>query len=470
MSVKLVRHNEVLDNVEVNHGIREYYVDPDKGFFLNGKSLPLRGVSRHQDRLGKGNALAELDHFDDYDLIMDVGANSVRLAHYQQDDYFYELCDRYGLVVWAEIPFISRMNKDPKAHENAMEQMKELIYQNYNHSSICFWGISNEITIAGDIPGLTDNLRELDELVKSIDKTRLTTMAQVSMLPMDSDHNQITDILAYNLYFGWYGGQYTDNEVWFDKFRAMHPNRAVGLSEYGCEGIISWHSNTPECKDYTEEYQAQSHEHMAKLLAERPEIWSSYVWNMFDFGCDMRDEGGVKGRNNKGLVTIDRKIKKDAFYVYKAYWSDEKFVHIASKRFAIRSDEKINIKIYSNMEKVRLFVNGEYIGEKEGKKIFIFENVSLDMGANYIKAVGISDDEEISDRTTFIREEKPFAGYIRPADEEEAKGAKNRFEDMDKESLEAEKLEFNPEFFSPDKADPEKVLALINKNLQRIKK
>jgi len=199
----------------------------------------------------------------------------------------------------------------------------------------------------------------------------------------------------------------------------MHPNRAVGLSEYGCDG---WHSNTPECKDYTEEYQAEYHEHMAKLLAERPEIWGSYVWNMFDFGCDMRDEGGVKGRNNKGLVTIDRKIKKDAFYVYKAYWSDEKFVHIASKRFAIRSDEKINIKIYSNMEKIRLFVNGEYLGEKEGKKIFIFENVSLDMGANYIKAVGISDDEEISDRTTFIREEKPFAGYIRSADEEEAEG------------------------------------------------
>lgn len=260
---------------------------------------------------------------------------------------------------------------------------------------------------------------------------------------------------------------------------------------------------------------------MAKLLAERPEIWGSYVWNMFDFGCDMRDEGGVKGRNNKGLVTIDRKIKKDAFYVYKAYWSDEKFVHIASKRFAIRSDEKINIKIYSNMEKVRLFVNGEYIGEKEGKKIFIFENVSLDMGANYIKAVGISDDEEISDRTTFIREEKPFAGYIRPADEEEAEGVKNRFDDMDKESLDVKKLEFNPEyfsikdtvedvvrndeagdilvsivnqfgtmkvkksmlgimggmlveemssFFSPDKADSEKVFALLNRKLQEIKK
>ena len=521
LSIKLIRHNEVLDNVEVNHGIREFYVDPDKGFFLNGKSLPLRGVSRHQDRLGKGNALAELDHFDDYDLIMDVGANSVRLAHYQQDDYFYELCDRYGLVVWAEIPFISRMNKDPKAHENAMEQMKELIYQNYNHSSICFWGISNEITIAGDIPGLTDNLRELDELVKSIDKTRLTTMAQVSMLPMDSDHNQITDILAYNLYFGWYGGKYTDNEVWFDKFRAMHPNRAVGLSEYGCEGIISWHSSTPECKDYSEEYQAEYHEHMAKLLAERPEIWGSYVWNMFDFGCDMRDEGGVKGRNNKGLVTIDRKIKKDAFYVYKAYWSDEKFVHIASKRFAIRSDEKINIKIYSNMEKVKLFVNGEYLGEKEGKKIFIFENVSLDMGANYIKAVGIGADEEIADRTTFIREEKPFAGYVRPADKEEESGVKNWFDDIDKESLDVKKLEFNPEyfsikdtvedvvrndeagdilvsiinqfgtmkvkksmlgimggmlveemasFFSSDKADSEKVFALLNRKLQEIKK
>ena len=521
LSIKLVRHNEVLDDVEVNHGIREYYVDPDKGFFLNGKSLPLRGVSRHQDRLGNGNALDQIDHFDDLDLILDVGANTVRLAHYQQDDYFYELCDRYGLIVWAEIPFISRMNKDPKAHENAMEQMKELVYQNYNHSSIFFWGISNEITIAGDIPGLTDNLRELDELVKSIDKTRLTTMAQVSMLPMESEHNQITDILAYNLYYGWYGGKYTDNEVWFDKFRAMHPNRAVGLSEYGCEGIISWHSNTPACKDYTEEYQAEYHEHMAKLLSERPEIWGSYIWNMFDFGCDARDEGGVQGRNNKGLVTIDRKIKKDSFYLYKAYWSDESFVHITSKRFAIRCAEKINIKIYSNMPKVRLFVNGVDLGEKEGDKIFIFENVSLNMGSNYIKALGVILDEEVVDRTTFIREEKPFVGYVRPADEEEEDGVKNWFDDIDKQSLEAEKLEFNPEFFSikdtvddvirndeagdilvsiinqfgtmktkksmlgimggmqvdemaaflnPEKVDTDKAFALINKKLQEIRK
>ena len=521
LSIKLVRHNEVLDDVEVNHGIREYYVDPDKGFFLNGRSFPLRGVSRHQDRLGNGNALDQIDHFDDLDLILDVGANTVRLAHYQQDDYFYELCDRYGLIVWAEIPFISRMNKDPKAHENAMEQMKELIYQNYNHSSIFFWGISNEITIAGDIPGLTDNLKELNALVKSIDNTRLTTMAQVSMLPMESEHNQITDILAYNLYYGWYGGKYTDNEVWFDKFRAMHPNRAVGLSEYGCEGIISWHSNTPACKDYTEEYQAEYHEHMVKLLSERPEIWGSYIWNMFDFGCDARDEGGVQGRNNKGLVTIDRKIKKDSFYLYKAYWSDESFVHITSKRFAIRGDEKINIKIYSNMPKVRLFVNGVDLGEKEGRKIFIFENVSLNMGSNYIKALGVNLDEEVVDRTTFIREEKPFAGYIRPADEEEEDGVKNWFDDIDKENLEADKLEFKPEifsikdtvddvirndeagdilvsiinqfgtmktkksmlgimggmqvdemaaFFNPEKVDTDKVFALINKKLQEIRK
>ena len=521
LNVKLVRHNEVLDNVEIKHGVREYYVDPDKGFFLNGKSLPLRGVSRHQDRLGKGNALDDMDHFDDLDLILDVGANSVRLAHYQQDDYFYELCDRYGLIVWAEIPFISRMNKDAKAHENAMEQMKELIYQNYNHSSILFWGIANEITIAGYIPGLTDNLKELNELVKSIDKSRLTTMAQVSMLPMDSDHNQITDILAYNLYFGWYSGKYTDNEVWFDEFRKMHPNRAVGLSEYGCEGIISWHSDTPVCKDYTEEYQAEYHEHMAKLLSKRLEIWCSYVWNMFDFGCDMRDEGGVKGRNNKGLVTIDRKVKKDSFYVYKAYWSKEHFVHITSKRFSIRSNEKINIKIYSNMPKVRLFVNGNDLGEKEGDKIFIFENLRLDMGANYIKAVGINDDVKRSDRTTFIREDKPFAGYIKPVEDEEEDGVKNWFEDMDTESLDVKKLEFNPEYFSikdtvedvvrndeagnilisivnqfgtmkikksilgimggmpveemdsfisDQKADPKKVFALINKKLQEIKK
>ena len=192
-------------------------------------------------------------------MIAELGANTVRLANYQHNQAFYDACDSLGLVVWAEIPFISVMSKDPKGHDNCRQQMKELIYQNYNHPCICFWGISNEITIGGDRPGLQENLEDLNKLVKELDSTRLTTMAQLSALPKESSHNQITDVLSYNHYFGWYGGDYTQNEKWLDEFHQMYPDRPLGISEYGCEGIISWQTDDPKCKDYTEEYQAEYH-------------------------------------------------------------------------------------------------------------------------------------------------------------------------------------------------------------------
>ncbi len=397
VKAELIRHNEVLDEVQARHGFRSFRVDPEKGFLLNGKPHPLRGVSRHQDKLWVGNALSDEDHLLDAALIREIGANTVRLAHYQQSEEFYALCDAYGFIVWAEIPFISKMLPTPEAHENALTQLNELIEQNFNHSSICFWGISNEITIGGEPEKLTENLKTLNKLVHDLDSTRLSTMAAVSMLPMESEQNSITDIVAYNHYFGWYGGELSDNEKWLDEFHRKYPDRALGLSEYGCEGIITYHTDEPKMGDYSEEYQALYHEHMIKILNERPWIWGSYVWNMFDFGCDARNEGGVMGRNNKGLVTLDRRIKKDAFYLYKAYWTAEPMVHICGKRYAKRTGNTITVKAYSNMPTLVLSVNGIEIDKKTADHVFVFENIPIVNGFHTVTVTA----GEISDIAVF---------------------------------------------------------------------
>ncbi len=421
----LTVHNETLDYTSANLGVRTYTVDPQKGFFLNGVLTPLRGVSRHQDRLGQGNALTKEQHEEDVALIREVGANTVRLAHYQHNQYFYDACDRAGLIVWAEIPFISAMNADPAAHENCRSQLKELIVQNYNHPSICFWGISNEITIGGERPGLLENLRDLNALAHELDKTRLTTIAHVSMVPMESEMHQITDVLSYNHYFGWYGGEMTQNEVWLDEFHALHPDRPLGISEYGAEGIVSYHSDTPRCRDYTEEYQALYHEHMARVIDERPWLWATHVWNMFDFGCDARDEGGVKGRNNKGLMTIDRKLRKDSFYLYKAYWSDEAFVHLCGRRYAQRVGDETEIKVYSNLTQVALYVNGRLFAEQEGNKVFVFEHVPLNEGFTFLSARAGGCCESMTLEKT--ERPNPAYQYIDPEETGDETGAANWF-------------------------------------------
>lgn len=431
VTARIVRHNETVDEVSARFGVREFYVDPEKGFFLNGVSMPLRGVSRHQDRLGIGNALRKEDHEEDARLIRELGANTVRLAHYQHNQAFYDACDALGLIVWAEIPFISVMSRDPAAHENCRSQIQELVYQNFNHPSICFWGISNEITIGGELPGLVDNLRDLNALVKSMDPTRLTTMAHVSMLPKESAMNHITDVVSYNHYFGWYGGKMEQNEAWLDEFHKMKLDRPLGISEYGAEGIITYHNDAPKCRDYSEEYQALYHEHMAKVIDERPYLWATHVWNMFDFGCDARDEGGVKGRNNKGLVTFDRKIKKDSFYIYKAYWSQEPFVHLCSKRYAQRTADEITVKVYSNQPSVTLVVNGEEKETKQGSKVFLFEHVALKEGWNTLCArSGACTDSMTLEK---VKEANPAYVLI---DDDDGEYAMNWFDGIDLSSTE----------------------------------
>ena len=297
-----------------------------------------------------------------------MGANTIRLAHYQHDQYFYDLCDEKGLVIWAEIPYIS--NHMPGGRANTISQMKELVVQNYNHASIVVWGLSNEITMNGaDDPDLLENHHILNDLVHSMDKTRLTTMAAVSMAPIDSKYIQIPDCVSYNHYFGWYGGETSDNGPWFDNFHKTHPNIPIGCSEYGCEAL-DWHTSDPRQGDYTEEYQSYYHEELIKALFTRKYMWATHVWNMFDFAADARAEGGENGMNHKGLVTFDRKYKKDSFYAYKAWLSDEPFVHVCSKKYIDRVEDVTKVTVYSNQKQVELFVNGVSMGVKEAEDHF----------------------------------------------------------------------------------------------------
>ena len=369
---KLVEGEEVVDNMAVRFGCRTFEIDPDKGFILNGEEYPLRGVSRHQDRWGLGNALLPEHHREDMDLICEVGATTIRLAHYQHDQYFYNLCDERGMVVWAEIPYISAHM--PTGRENTISQMKELITQNYNHPSIVVWGLSNEISIKGSSEDLVDNHKVLNDLCHEMDKTRLTTIACVSMCDMDDPYIQIPDVVSYNHYFGWYGGDTSMNGPWFDKFHEKFPNIPIGCSEYGCEAL-NWHTSDPQQGDYTEEYQAYYHEELIKQLFTRKYMWATHVWNMFDFGADARNEGGENGQNHKGLVTFDRKYKKDSFYAYKAWLSDEPFVHICGKRYVDRVEDVTKVTVYSNQPEVELFANGESIGKQTSDVHFFYFDV-----------------------------------------------------------------------------------------------
>lgn len=369
----IVRGGETLDEVSARFGCRSFEIDPERGFILNGEEYPLRGVSRHQDRWGIGNALLPEHHEEDIDLILEVGATTIRLAHYQHDQYFYDLCDEKGLVIWAEIPYISQHM--PTARENTISQMKELITQNYNHASIVVWGLSNEITMKGaKDPDLLENHHILNDLVHEMDKTRLTTMACVSMCDMNEEYVQIPDVVSYNHYFGWYGGDTTMNGPWFDKFHATFPKKPIGVSEYGCEAL-NWHTSNPVQGDYTEEYQAYYHEELIKQLFTRKYLWATHVWNMFDFGADARAEGGENGQNHKGLMTFDRKYKKDAFYAYKAWLSDEPFVHLCGKRYVDRVEDVTKVTVYSNQPEVELFLNGESLGKKQSAEHFFYFDV-----------------------------------------------------------------------------------------------
>ena len=402
--LQLSVNGEVVDEISSRFGVRSFHVDPEKGFFLNGRAYPLHGVSRHQDRKGIGNALTRAHHREDMELIREMGCNTIRLAHYQHDQYFYDLCDEYGMVVWAEIPYIS--SHMPNGRDNTISQMKELIIQNYNHPSIVTWGISNEITIATkDKKDMLDNHHMLNDLCHEMDPSRVTTLACYAVCGPFNKSAHISDLVSWNLYLGWYTPGLFLNDLWINFFHFCYPKRPLGFSEYGCEAMPNLHSSKPRRGDHTEEYQAVYHEFMLECFKRHPYMWANHVWNMFDFAADARNQGGEPGMNHKGLVTFDRKVKKDSFYLYKAYWSEEGFVHIAGSRYVDRPEAVTKVKVYSNQPKVSLYNNGKLVAEKSGEHVFTFE-VSLE-AENNLKAVAGSFED-----TAFIRKvDKPNPAY-----------------------------------------------------------
>ncbi len=402
--VRLVKDGIPVDEVRQRFGVRSFSVDAKKGFFLNGRPYPLHGVSRHQDRKGLGNAITREMHDEDMALIREMGVNTIRLAHYQHDQYFYDLCDQYGMVVWAEIPYISEHM--PNGRQNTISQMKELIVQNYNHPSIVCWGVSNEITISTkDNKDMLDNHHVLNDLCHEMDKTRLTTLACYAMCGPFNPVAHITDLVSWNLYLGWYVPGLFLNDLWMNFFHLVYPNRPLGFSEYGAEGMPNLHSAKPRRGDHTEEYQALYHEYMLECFARHPWLWATHVWNMFDFAADARDQGGEPGMNHKGLVTFDRKTKKDSFYLYKAWWSDESFVHICSKRFVDRTESEIEVKVYSNQKTVALYADGKKLGEQTGEHVFTFR-LPL-QGEVHVKAVA----GDRIDEATFRHVDTPNPAY-----------------------------------------------------------
>lgn len=409
---RLYRLEIALDDADILNiriGFRTLAADPDRGFLLNGVPCPLHGVSRHQDRENLGWAIGPKEHREDLEIILEIGANTVRLPHYQQDEYVLDLCDEYGLAVWAEIPLNSEYLPGEKADRLIEQQLLEMICQQYNHPSICFWSIANEISIGGVSEALYAELRALNGIAKELDPNRITIMANMGSVAPKSPLWAITDAVSVNQYLGWYDGEYTDYGPFLDRLHAALPGRPLALSEYGADAVLKWHSDHPRRMDYTEEYQALVHESAWAAISQRPWLLGSWVWNMFDFAAGHRDEGGVKGRNSKGLVTYDRRVRKDAFWFYKACWSDEPFVYITGKRFTRRAGETADIKVYSNLDRVTLS-DGKTERTLEGEHVFVFTAVPLGKNETVLTARA----GECTDTLTLTRVSEPDSSYVLP--------------------------------------------------------
>ena len=404
---ELVEDGQTVDEVCLHIGYREIQMTADKGFFLNGEHVTICGVAKHQDREGCGPAATRDNLDEDMSLIREIGANAIRLSHYQHPQYFYDLCDREGMLVWAEIPMLSMPDHNPLVMENARQQIYELLMQNRHHPSIVFWGVQNEVAIMGETLGMTQRVRELNTLVKTLKPDALTASANEYTVKPRSELNQITDIQGYNLYYGWYYGEFEDLGTFFDSFHKTLPKVPIGISEYGVDSNIRLHQSNPKRQDYSEEYQNLFHEHAYPIIREREWVWGSFVWNMFEFSSPHRGFEPLYGLNRKGLVTFDRKTKKDAFYFYKAWWSDQPFVHLCGKRYEKRAEETTQIKVYSNQGRVSLEVNGQFIGSLSGSKVFCFDNVPLHPGKNTVAARSGS----LMDEMVILRVEEPEKSY-----------------------------------------------------------
>ena len=404
--VEVIVDGKVTDCVTQPLGLRFSHFDKDTGFSLNGHAYRIHGVCRHQDHGGSGWALSQQDQDEDMAILRDLGANAVRLAHYPQSDYFLQLCDRHGILAWCEIPLVDVLGKSEEFTANATVQLEEMIAQLGNHPSIMAWGLWNELQ--GGAPALPV-IAKLNELAHRLDPTRPTTAASFAgSEKWCPDAAALTDLLAINTYQGWYRGTPDGMNDALDKFRKYAPNQALAVSEYGAGASIRQHQQgmttapKPRGPWHPEEWQAIVHEAHWKAIERRPFVWGSFVWVLSDFASAGRHEGDQPGINDKGLVTRDRKVKKDAFYFYKATWSTEPIVYITSRRDAVRREARTPLKVYSNADHVKVTLNGRELppAQHEGV-IYQWQEISLEKGANVVVATAERNGKPITDRVTW---------------------------------------------------------------------
>jgi beta-galactosidase len=404
--IELRSGNNVVDSVEQPLGLRFYSVDPDRGFFLNGKPYHLHGVCKHQDRWNKGWAVSEADLDEDIALIKEIGATVVRCAHYQHSDYFYSLCDKAGILVWAEIPQVNEIKETEQFEVTSCNQLLDLIRQNINHPSVFAWSLFNEIGLL-NTPDPTRELRDLNSVAHKEDSTHPTIAATCTDKSQQFQQmNKIPDLLGWNIYPGWYAGWGTKDDFGavLDKHRQDSQHGGICVSEYGAGANVTHHEQNPKQPEpssqwHPEEWQAEVHETAWAAIKARPFVWGSFVWNMFDFAVSTRNEGAVPGRNDKGLATYDRKTRKDAFYFYKANWSEEPVLYIASRRFTERTNAVTDVKIYSNANKVELLLNGKSQGWRGNgtNGVFIWKDAKLKRGENHIEVRAERNGQKLND-------------------------------------------------------------------------
>ncbi|WP_099371491.1 glycoside hydrolase family 2 protein [Sphingobacterium sp. 1.A.5] len=403
LTAKLVSNGKELDVVKQPLGVRHVELIAGNGVFLNGKKYPMYGVTRHQDREGFGSALSFEQHKEDFMLIKEMGATTIRLAHYQQSPEVYSLADSIGFLTWAEIPFVNRVSY--YENDNAKQQMSELVKQNFNHPSIYIWGVHNEVyskTADEQVPVLS---RELNDIAKTLDPDRYT-VAVTGYNVIDRQENLSTDVQGINHYFGWYGGKIEDLGPWAQKVQQDFPDYKIMLSEYGADGNIDISKETVEPptdvisgKAFPENYQTETHIQQWAAIEKNPIILASYLWNAFEFAVPAWNRGGVNARNLKGLITFDRKRKKDSFYWYKANWNPEPMIYLANRRDSLRSNNVAKIQLFSNLPNVKVTVNGKAYSAKQGvnSKHWVIDNVQLQKGENKIQASGKNGNTELTD-------------------------------------------------------------------------
>lgn len=412
LTAELVVDGESADTTTLKTGFRKIHMDPDDGFFLNGKPLRIRGVAVHQDFAGCHSAVTQREIDRNFALIREIGANALRLSHYQHPPYTYDRCDRDGYVVWAEIPML-KMTEDPALQENAASQLTELILQNIHHPSICFWGVQNEIAMFRDAPPIHEAVRKLVQVCETLDPSRIVTCANLNTVKSKSVLNHLTPMVGYNIYFGWYYGKMQDYDGFLDRMHRDLPETALGISEYGVDCATWLHAEKPMVKDYSEDFQALWHETVYPIINAKPYLWGSFIWNMFDFSSSRRNEGGQKFINAKGLVTYDRQICKDAFYYYKAMWSGEHFLYIRERRFEKRCRDSLNVKVFTNLPAAVLHLpdGTSRTGENNGNGGIVFPDVPLQDGDNCFTVTAEQDGQAFSDTVTFTKVAEPEPTY-----------------------------------------------------------